>query len=57
MRAYFKRQQYLIDYALAALLRRKARNLGLLLVYTLLVFLFASVLLLSQGLRLSLIHI
>jgi ABC-type antimicrobial peptide transport system permease subunit len=51
MRAYFERQQYLIDYALAALLRRKARNLGLLLVYTLLVFLFASVLLLSQGLR------
>lgn len=51
MRTYFVRQHYLIDYALAALLRRKTRNLGLLLVYTLLVFLFASVLLLSQGLR------
>ena len=46
-----ERQQYLIDYILAALLRRKTRNLGLLLVYTLLVFLFGSVLLLGQGLR------
>ena len=51
MRTWLERQIYLIDYTLAALLRRKTRNLGLLLVYTLLVFLFASVLLLSQGLR------
>jgi cell division protein FtsX len=51
MRAFLERQKYLIDYTLAALLRRKARNLGLLLVYTLLVFLFGSVLLLGQGLR------
>ncbi|MCB1918578.1 MAG: FtsX-like permease family protein [Candidatus Competibacteraceae bacterium] len=51
MRVAIERQKYLIDYTLAALLRRKTRNLGLLLVYTLLVFLFSSVLLLSQGLR------
>lgn len=51
MRPLLERQKYLIDYTLAALFRRKTRNLGLLLVYTLLVFLFASVLLLSQGLR------
>ena len=51
MLTWLERQNYLIDYTLAALLRRKTRNLGLLLVYTLLVFLFASVLLLSQGLR------
>ncbi len=51
MRPLLERQKYLIDYTLAALLRRKTRNLGLLLIYTLLVFLFASVLLLSQGLR------
>lgn len=51
MRVFLERHQYLIDYTLAALLRRKARNIGLLLVYTLLVFLFSSVLLLSQGLR------
>jgi ABC-type lipoprotein release transport system permease subunit len=51
MRTFLEQQKYLIDYTLAALLRRKTRNLGLLLVYTLLVFLFSSVLLLSQGLR------
>jgi len=51
MPAFLERQKYLIDYTLAALLRRKTRNLGLLLVYTLLVFLFSLVLLLSQGLR------
>lgn len=51
MRLYLERQKYLIDYTLSALMRRKTRNLGLLLVYTLLVFLFSSVLLLSQGLR------
>lgn len=51
MRASLERQRYLIDYTLAALLRRKTRNLGLLLVYTLLVFLLSAVLLLSQGLR------
>lgn len=51
MRTSLERQKYLIDYTLAALSRRKVRHLGLLLIYTLLVFLFASVLLLSQGLR------
>lgn len=51
MRTFLEQQKYLIDYTLAALQRRKTRNLGLLLVYTLLVFLFSSVLLLSQGLR------
>ena len=51
MRLALERQKYLIDYTLSALLRHKTRNLGLLLVYTLLVFLFSSVLLLSQGLR------
>ncbi|MFO1372914.1 MAG: ABC transporter permease, partial [Candidatus Competibacteraceae bacterium] len=51
MRTFLERQKYLLDYTLAALLRRKTRNFGLLLVYTLLVFLFSSVLLLSQGLR------
>jgi ABC-type lipoprotein release transport system permease subunit len=51
MRTFLERQRYLIDYTLAALWRRKTRNLGLWLVYTLLVFLFSSVLLLSQGLR------
>lgn len=51
MLSVIERHKYLIDYTMAALMRRKLRNLGLLSVYTLLVFLFSSVLLLSQGLR------
>ena len=51
MRPFIERQKYLLDYTLAALLRRKTRTVGLLLVYILLVFLLASTLLLSQGLR------
>lgn len=45
------RQRYLLDYTLAALLRRKGRNLSLLLVYGALVFALASVLLFGSALR------
>ena len=38
MPTFLERQKYLIDYTLAALLRRKTRNLGLLLVYTCLLY-------------------
>ncbi len=57
MRVFLERQRYLIDYSLAALLRHKSRNLGLLLVYTLLVFLFSSVLLFSRGLQRTAINL
>ena len=51
MRPWIEKQRYLIDYTLAALARRKARNLGLLAVYALLVFMLASVSLFGQALR------
>ena len=51
MKLWFAKQAYLIDYTLAALARRKAKNVGLLLVYALLVFVLASVMLFSQALR------
>lgn len=51
MRTWIERQRYLIDYTLAAMARRKGKNLGLLLVYTALVFLLASALLLGEALR------
>jgi ABC-type lipoprotein release transport system permease subunit len=51
MTAWIARQRYLIDFTLASLARRKAKNVGLLLVYTLIVFLLASVLLFSNALR------
>lgn len=51
MHAWLTRQRYLIDYALAAMARQRAKNLGLLLVHSLLVFSLASVMLLSGALR------
>ncbi len=51
MRAFFRKQRYLIDFTLSSLLRRKGKNLGLLLVYTLIVFMLASVMLFTHALR------
>jgi ABC-type lipoprotein release transport system permease subunit len=51
MRIWLARQRYLIDYAVAALGRHRAKNLGLLLIYTLLIFVLASVILLGGALR------
>ena len=51
MKTFLERQKYLIDFTLSSLLRRKAKNLGLLLIYTLLVFIFSSLLLMSHALR------
>lgn len=51
MREWLRRQRYLIDYSLSALARRPGKHLGLLLVYTLIVFLLASVMLFTQSLR------
>ncbi len=45
------RQRYLLDFTVASLLRRPGRNLSLLLVYTLVVFLLASAMLYSQALK------
>jgi len=53
MKLWFEKQRYLIDFTLASLARRKTRNLGLLGVYTLLVFVLASVALYSQALRIE----
>jgi ABC-type lipoprotein release transport system permease subunit len=51
MPTWFERQRHLIDFTLASLARRKGRNLGLLLVYGLLVFVLASVMLYTHALR------
>ncbi len=45
------RQRYLLDYSLASLWRRKGRHLSLLGVYTLLIFLLASVMLFTTALK------
>jgi ABC-type lipoprotein release transport system permease subunit len=51
MRAFLRRQGYLLDFTLSSLTRRPMKNLALLLVYTLIVFLLASVMLFTQALR------
>lgn len=48
---FFQRQRYLIDYTLASLARRPGKNLGLLAVYGLIVFMLASVMLFTESLR------
>ncbi|HRD89450.1 MAG TPA: FtsX-like permease family protein [Accumulibacter sp.] len=51
MNVWIEKQKYLIDFTVASLARRKAKNLGLLLVYSLIVFLLASVMLFTHALR------
>ncbi len=51
MTPWLQRQRHLIDFTVEALARRKGRNLALLVVYALMVFVLASVLLFSQALR------
>ena len=43
MRLWIAKQRYLIDFTLASLARRKTKNIGLVLVFSLLVFALASV--------------
>ena len=51
MDTWIERQRGLIDFAVANLGRRRGRNLGLFLAYTLVVFLLASVVLYGDALR------
>jgi ABC-type lipoprotein release transport system permease subunit len=51
MQHWLNRQRYLIDYTLSAMARQRGKNLGLLLVYTTLIFVLASVILLGSALR------
>ncbi|MBF0218852.1 MAG: FtsX-like permease family protein [Gammaproteobacteria bacterium] len=51
MNHFFSRQRYLIDYTLASLLRRKGKHATLLLIYTLVIALLASVMLFTEALR------
>lgn len=46
-----EKQRCILDFTLSSLLRRKAKNASLLMVYTLVIFVLASVLFLSQALR------
>jgi len=51
MKTSIERQKNIIDFALSSLLRRKRKNAGLLVVYTLLVFALASVIFFSYAIK------
>lgn len=51
MSAPFARQRYLIDYTLAALGRRRGKNVGLVVIYTAVVFVLASAMLFASAIR------
>lgn len=51
MMAFIQKQRYLVDFTLSSLLRRKGKNIGLLLVYVSIIFMLASVMLFSHSLR------
>jgi ABC-type lipoprotein release transport system permease subunit len=51
MRAAFERRRHLLDFAVRSLARRPTRNLGLILVYGLVVFLVGSVMLWGSAVR------
>jgi ABC-type lipoprotein release transport system permease subunit len=57
MKTWIEKQRHLIDFTLASLARRKVKNLGLLVVYTLLVFVLASVALYTHALRTEATHV
>ena len=47
----FEKQKYIIDYTLSSLLRRKGKNISLLVVYTFVIFLVASVMFLTNSIK------
>jgi lipoprotein-releasing system permease protein len=51
MRTWIEKQRNIIDFTISSLARRKGKNIALLLVYTLLVFLLASVMFFTHALR------
>jgi|WetSurMetagenome_2_1015567.scaffolds.fasta_scaffold41562_3 ABC-type lipoprotein release transport system permease subunit len=51
MRTWLDKQRYLVDFTVSSLARRKAKTLGLLCVYTSIVFLVSSVMLFTAALR------
>lgn len=51
MRNFLERQRHVLDFTLSSLARRRGKNLALLLVYALVIFALASVLLFAQALR------
>jgi len=51
MNAWIEKQRYIIDFTISSLLRRKVKNLGLLALYTLIVFILASTMFFTYSIK------
>lgn len=51
MNSWIEKQRYLIDFTISALLRRKVKNIGLLVLYTLIVFILASTMFFTHSIK------
>jgi ABC-type lipoprotein release transport system permease subunit len=51
MNVWMEKQRYLIDFTISALLRRKVKNIGLLTLYTLIVFILASTMFFTYSIK------
>lgn len=51
MNRSIERQRNIVDFAISSLLRRRSKNLSLLLMYTLIIFVIASIMFFSQALK------
>ncbi len=51
MRDWIEKQRYIIDFTLSSLLRRKVKNFGLFALYTLIVFILASVMFFTYSIK------
>ncbi|MCO6428635.1 hypothetical protein, partial [Nitrosomonas communis] len=51
MNVWLEKQRYIIDFTISALLRRKVKNIGLLALYTLIVFILASTMFFTHSIK------
>lgn len=51
MRVWIEKQRYIMDFTLSSLMRRKVKNIGLLALYTLIVFILASVMFFTYSIK------
>lgn len=51
MKTWIEKQRYIIDFTISSLLRRKVKNLGLLVLYTLIVFILASTMFFTYSIK------
>lgn len=51
MTPWLEKQRYIIDFTISSLLRRKVKNIGLLTLYTLIVFILASTMFFTYSIK------